>query len=298
MTVRRPLARVLLAGSLAAAGLVVSSPASADFHLMKIREVGLDGPSGSDFVELQMFSPGQTNVSGHVLTIYDEGGVATPYPLPADVMNGANQATILIATPGFSGPTPDFADLPNVMAADGGAVCFANVDCVEWGASGVDPVSADPPATAPEAGQSIERRITANCPTALDNADDTGASAADFAVQPTPNPEPNSAAPNETLCSGGGGGGGGAFDLTNLKTRVKGGRATIGGRINPSATGERVKLTFFANGSPLRKIAAKRATLNADSEFKKRFKVPSDSTRCKVVLRFRGAKMGQKKFKC
>jgi hypothetical protein len=298
MTLHRSAQTLVVLAVLTLVPVATSSPAAADFHLMKVREVGLDGPSGSDFVELQMFSPGQTNVSGHVLTIYDEVGVATPYPLPADVMNGANQATILIATPGFSGPTPDFADLPNVMAADGGAVCFANVDCVEWGASGVDTVSADPPATAPAAGQSIERRITANCPTTLDNADDTGASAADFAVQPTPNPEPNSAAPNETLCSGGGGGGGGAFDLTNLKTRVKGGRATIRGRINPSATGERVKLTFFANGSPLRKLAAKKATLNANSEFKKRFKVPTDATRCKVVVRFRGATMGQRKFKC
>jgi hypothetical protein len=38
--------------------------------------------------------------------------------------------------------------------------------------------------------------------------------------------------------------------------------------------------------------------LNASSEFKKRFKVPSDSTRCKVVVRFKGAKLGQKKFRC
>jgi hypothetical protein len=297
MTLRRTLTRLLLVGSLAATGLVAAAPpAAADFHFMKIREVGLDGPGGSDFVELQMFSPGQTNVSGHTLIIYEEVGTPTPFPLPADVTNGANQATILIATAGFTGPTPDFGDMPNVMAADGGAVCFETIDCVEWGTSGVDAVSADPPASAPAAGQSIERRITANCPTALDNADDTGSSAADFAVQPTPNPEPNSATPDETPC--GGGGGGGAFDLANLKTRVKRGRATISGRIEPSATGERVKLTFFANGSPLRKVSTKSATLNAASEFKKRFKVPSESTRCKVVVRFKGPKLGQKKFRC
>jgi hypothetical protein len=299
MTLRRTLTRLLLVGSLAATGLVAAAPpAAADFHFMKIREVGLDGPGGSDFVELQMFSPGQTNVSGHTLTIYDEVGGPTVYPLPSDVANGANQATILIATPGFTGPTPDFGDMPNVMAADGGAVCFETIDCVEWGTSGVVAVSADPPAAAPATGQSLERSIAPGCPTLLESGDDTGASATDFAVQPTPNPEPNSTAPNETLCSGGGGGGGGAFDLTNLKTRVKGGRATIRGRINPSATGERVKLTFLANGSPLRRVAAKHATLNSDSEFKKRFKVPSESTRCKVVVRFKGAKLGKRKFKC
>jgi hypothetical protein len=297
MTLRRPFSRLLLVGSLTAAGLVAPAPpAAADFHLMKIREVGLDGPGGSDFVELQMFSPGQTNVSGHTLTIYDEVGGPTVYPLPSDVANGANQATILIATPGFTGPTPDFGDMPNVMAADGGAVCFETIDCVEWGTSGVVAVSADPPAAAPAPGQSLERSIAPGCPTLLENGDDTGASATDFAVQPSPNPEPNSATPDETPC--GGGGGGGAFSVTNLKTRVKRGRATISGRIEPSATGERVKLTFFANGSPLRKVAAKRATLNPDSKFKKRFKVPSDSTRCKVVVRFKGPKLGQKKFRC
>jgi hypothetical protein len=79
---------------------------------------------------------------------------------------------------------------------------------------------------------------------------------------------------------------------------VKGGRATISGKINPPAPGDRVKLTFFANGSPLRKIATKSATLNAESRFKKRFRVPSDSTRCKVVVRFKGSKLGQKKFRC
>jgi hypothetical protein len=59
-----------------------------------------------------------------------------------------------------------------------------------------------------------------------------------------------------------------------------------------------VKLTFFANGSPLRRVASKRAALNAESEFSKRFKVPSDSIRCKIVVRFQGSKMGQKKFRC
>jgi hypothetical protein len=295
MTLHRCAQALVVLAVLTLVPAAISSPAAADFHFMKIREVGLDGPSGSDFVELQMYSPGQTNVSGHTLTIYDEVGTPTAYPLPADVTNGANQATILIATAGFTGPTPDFSDMPNVMAADGGAVCFETVDCVEWGAIGVAAVSADPPASAPAAGQSIERRITANCPTALDNADDTGSSAADFAVQPTPNPEPNSATPNETICVGGGGG---AFSLSNLKTRVKGGRATISGRIEPSATGEQVKLTFFASGSPLRKLATKNATLNADSEFRRRFRVPAESTRCKVVVRFQGAKMGQRKFRC
>jgi hypothetical protein len=300
MTLRRRLTNLLLLGSLAAAGLVTAAaPAAADHHAMKIREVGLDGPGGSDFVELQMYSSGQNLVGGHKLVIYDSIGTPTDVPIPTDVTNGANQSTILFASAGFVG-TPDFP-LPNTtMETSNGAVCFDStsfglIDCVEWG-GGIPAVAADPPATPPMAGQSLERKITAGCATALDGADDTGSSDTDFAVQASPNPEPNSSAPNETLCSGGGGGG--AFSLSNLKTKVKGGRATISGKVSPPAPGEKVKLTFFANGSPLRKLSSKSATLNASSEFKKRFKVPSDSTRCKVVVRFKGAKLGQKKFRC
>ena len=79
---------------------------------------------------------------------------------------------------------------------------------------------------------------------------------------------------------------------------MKGGRATISGEIQPPAPGEKVSLTFFANGSPLRKIATKSATLDADSKFKKRFKVPADSTRCKMKVAFAGSTLGKKKFKC
>jgi hypothetical protein len=303
MTLRRRLTNLLLLGSLVAAGLVTTAaPAAADHHVIKIREVGPDVQGGADFIELQMYSSGQNQVQGHELLTYDESGsLIETYSIPTDVMNGANQATILFATSGFTLTTPDFGDLANGMSTSRGAVCFRSttlglIDCVEWGASEVPAVSADPPAPAPGPGQSLERKITAGCATALDGADDKGSSDTDFAIQASPNPEPNSSAPNETLCSGGGGGG--AFSLSNLKTKVKGGRARISGKVNPPAPGEKVKLTFFANGSPLRKLSSKSATLNASSGFKKRFKVPSDSTRCKVVVRFKGAKLGQKKFRC
>ncbi|HEX2024904.1 MAG TPA: hypothetical protein VHH92_00760, partial [Actinomycetota bacterium] len=78
----------------------------------------------------------------------------------------------------------------------------------------------------------------------------------------------------------------------------RGTRATITGRIDPPAPGEKVSLTFFANGSPLRKIAKKSATLNDQSRFRKAFRVPTESTRCKVKVRFRGAMVGQKGFRC
>jgi hypothetical protein len=92
---------------------------------------------------------------------------------------------------------------------------------------------------------------------------------------------------------------GAAYNLQGLKAKVKGDRATIRGSIQPPASGQNVKLTFLANGgSALRKVAAKSATLDTSSGFRKRFKVPSDSTGCKVVVRFNGAKVGQKRFRC
>jgi len=91
---------------------------------------------------------------------------------------------------------------------------------------------------------------------------------------------------------------GAAYNLQGLKAKVKSGRARIRGSIHPSASGQKVKVTFFANGSALRKVAAKDATLGVSSGFRKRFKVPSDATRCKVVVRFKGATLGQKKFRC
>ena len=293
MTLRRPLARLLLVGSLAAAGLVTAAPpAQAAFHLMSIREVQPTGPGGEDYVELQMYSPGQTQLDGHTLTVYDNGGNPYPLVLSGNVANGDNQRTILIAATATVGGVPaDYTGMNAGMSDGAGAVCFEMIDCVEWG-FGVGTVFAGTPAPSPSGGQSIERKITPNCPTLLEDADDSDDSATDFQLA-TPNPEPNSATPDETPCPAAP-----TSSLQNLKTKVKGGRAIISGTIQPPAPGDKVSLTFFANGSPLRKIAKKSATLNADSKFKKRFKVPGDSTRCKVNVAFQGSTLAQKKFKC
>lgn len=298
MTLRRTFTRLLLLGSLLAAGLVAAAPpASADFHLMVISEVS-DGTaldSNEDFVELQMFSPGQTQVMGHTITTYDaSGNLQTTYTLDANVLNGQSQRTILI---GSLGVQEDLTETMNIPSD--GAVCFANVDCVAYGTitnftNLTSPVTAAFP-TAMPLDNSLQRRITAGCPTFLEASDDTNNSASDFFAA-APTPRNNSATPTETPCPGGPGGG--SFSLSNLKTKVKGGRAIVSGKVQPPAPGQQVKLTFFANGSPLRKVSTKSATLNAASEFKKRFKVPADSTRCKVVVRFQGAKLGQKKFRC
>ncbi|MGH2675650.1 MAG: hypothetical protein ACRDKA_09390 [Actinomycetota bacterium] len=305
MTLPRTFTRLLLVASLAAGGLVASSPpAQASFHLMMIREVSAGSDSGttSDFVELQMYEPGQNFVAGKQVRIYDGNVEAASATFVGAVANGANQASILVSPdPALAADAMLSAEIP----AEGGKACFVDpgtpdppygstdqfIDCVAWGSQAGD-ADTGPPAPAIPPGQSVERTIARGCSTALDPPDDTNDSAADFQVA-TPSPRPNSAMPTETPCQPGG-----APVLQGLKTKVKGNRATVTGTIQPLAPGEKVKLTFLANGSPLKKVAKKSATLNADSQFKKRFKVPSESTRCKVRVAFKGAKLGQKKFKC
>jgi len=240
-----------------------------------------------------MVSPGQTNVSGHILHLYDAAGARTDCTLPTDVTNGADNARILFGTVeyenGIMVPIPDFS-IPPLLHADGGAVCFESIDCVSWGTFGGSTTS---PAGTPFPGgipqdQSIDRKESAGDP------QDTGNSASDFEAE-APSPVSNTinspTRPTATCQPA-------PPTLQGLKAKVKGGRATITGTIQPPAPGDKVSLTFFANGSPLRKIAKKSATLDADSKFKKRFKVPTDSTRCKVKVVFKGSTLGQKKFTC
>lgn len=91
--------------------------------------------------------------------------------------------------------------------------------------------------------------------------------------------------------------------VQGLKAKVKGNKAIISGQILPPAVGAKVIMIFFANGSPLRKVAKKSDRLNSQSQFSKRFSVPEDSTRCKVKVNFQGdaghfASAGQKRFRC
>ena len=305
----RTITRLLLVVSLTVGGLAASSsPASASFHLMMIREVsaGSGGGSAGDFIELQMYAPGQHLVAGKQVKVYQGAVEMATATFAGNVGNGANQATILVA-PAGSGLGAD-ASLSSEVPASQGKACFVDpgtpdpypsppqfIDCVAWGSQMSD-ADTGTPAPAIPPGQSIERTIARGCATALDPADDTNNSAGDFATQPSPNPEPNSATPNEAACPPGTPGG--EPLLQDLRTKVRGRRVTISGTIQPPAPGQQVRLTFFANGSPLRKIATKSATLTTASEFKKRFKVPPDSTRCKIVVKFQGSKLGQKKFRC
>jgi hypothetical protein len=291
---RRIAARLLAACSLAAAGLVASAgSAAADFHLMKVDEVfaGTGSDATADFVELEMVAEGQGNVSGHPLQLFDASGVRFDCDLPADVPNDNAGDEILFATAAAEATLPVNADfvIPPMLDGSSGAACFAGVDCVSWGSFGgttPSPAGTPFPGGIP-GGQSIDRVV------------DTNNSAVDFTTV-APNPETNVGDLGSMTCQPftGSGRGGGQSSLQGLKANVTGNRAVISGHILPPAPGKQVALTFFANGSPLRKIAKKSATLNADSRFKKSFRVPTGSTRCRVKVAFEGALLGKKTFRC
>jgi RTX calcium-binding nonapeptide repeat (4 copies) len=204
--------------------LVGASGAAADFHLVKIKEVsGSDGHNRATYIELQMYSPGQTNLAGHNIQIWDASGVVGGMFVPiatipiagANPTNGENQRTILIGD--INVPNPDYTmpELDTYLDADSagnvlpaGAICFEAipVDCVSWGGSNFFAQSRIPDHSEPYfqpllADFSLRRRIDKHgCVTALDAADDTNDNAVDF-VQGNREPTPNSATPKEKPCS-------------------------------------------------------------------------------------------------
>jgi hypothetical protein len=275
--------------------LTVSSPAQADFHQMKIREVdaGTAADANAEFVELQMYSDGQHLVGGHVLKLYQVGSVMD-CDIPSSVAPSVSQDTILFATT-QSGLEADFTFDP-FLVGSAGAVCFEGIDCVSWGTFSGSTTSDAAPAFAgpiPDT-QSIDRRTDiAEGPTTLEAADDTNSSSNDFQAEtPSPTHNDDPADPEAMTCEPGG------TSVQNLRTRVRGNRATITGRIDPPAPGDTVKLTFFAKRLRFRKVATKFDQLDLESRFMKRFRVPANATRCMVKVAFHGVLEATNRFAC
>jgi large repetitive protein len=188
--------------------------AQGSFHLMMVREVHTGGPSGGSYVELQMWTGGQSFVKDHPIVVFGSSGSAThTFELPANVGNGQSQATILVAGPGYaaafpSGPAPDASDPGLSLPAAGGAVCFTEgdpPDCVAWGnftgATSLPSPTGSPASPAGvTAGKALHRSIAEPCTATLDPDDDTDDSAADFSEQ-TPNPRSNSSPIVEKACA-------------------------------------------------------------------------------------------------
>lgn len=199
--------------------LVVAGSAQASFHLNLIREVHEGGATG-DYVELQAYAAGENLVGGKYVNTYDGGGgLMTSTLIPANVPSGANQATILIAHDA-STPGADVVNAGLNVVNTGGTVCYSTspvgtapaLDCVAY-TSGPTAFPTPPPSPygtpvslpgGDLTGSTLVRSISRGCPTALDIADDTGNSAADFTVG-TGTPRGNSVPPTETVCPPGAG---------------------------------------------------------------------------------------------
>jgi Ca2+-binding RTX toxin-like protein len=198
---------VLTVAGAACALLVPAGVASASYHENLIREVHQSGATG-DYVVIQSYSPGQNLLAGAKIVTYDGGG--TPFGTPVvlgNVANGANQATVLAGESSVAGADATAAGFGIV---NNGSVCLVDsagggLDCVSFGLPPMVPLPS--PSGTPLAlpggilatGQTIQRKITPNCATLLEKADDTNNSATDFALG-TANPRNNAAPIVETSC--------------------------------------------------------------------------------------------------
>jgi hypothetical protein len=206
------LRRTVAALALVAVALA-APPAAATFHEISIREVypGSVAQPDSEYVELQMWSPGQHLVGGHSITTYDAtGALAGTTTFSGDVAAGANQSTILAVTPAAAaefGAGVDVAMAPGQLSPTGGAVCWESIDCLSWG-NFSGPLSSPTGAPAVPAGipngMALRRTISPGCATQLEAADDRDNSAADFSAV-FPSPRSNSVAPSERACGPSGG---------------------------------------------------------------------------------------------
>jgi hypothetical protein len=208
---RRSRIAVLTAATVLVASGAFAASAGALYHDMKVSEVHQGVGDAGDFVELQMFSSGQNLVNGHYVRTYDGGGNEfSTFMIPTIVASGQNQRTVLIANDATV-PGADFNAAGNlkIVNANGGFCYLDNaldtspIDCVAWGGQmGTQPWGtplALPGGAIPD-NSSIVRTQARGCATALDPADDTNNSSADFA-QGASTPRGNAVAPTETLCA-------------------------------------------------------------------------------------------------
>jgi hypothetical protein len=202
-----------------------AAPAAAEFHLMSIREVYVGPADDADaqYVELQMYAPGQNQVQGHSLTFYGPTGTLLgTVTFPTDVTNGSDQDSILVATAEAETRFTVNADLAMASLLDpaGGKVCFENIDCFSWGNYSGNATTPSPsgnpfnPAGGLTPDSAALRDISGGASAGqLEAADDTNDSAADFDFAAAPDPTGNVSGtpcdPENYDCDGDGGGGGG-----------------------------------------------------------------------------------------
>jgi RTX calcium-binding nonapeptide repeat (4 copies) len=235
----RRLTRIALLASLALIGTsVLASAADATYHRNLIRQIHpSNGQFGGEWVELQMYADGENLVAGKVIRTFNSTDqLNSQYVITGpNPPNGQNQRTILISSL-FQpmGVDADFVAPVNDLQMTGqdGAVCYAEnnpptytpIDCVAYGNYMGSLPGVGTPATPTPFESTLERSITKGCATALDLADDTNNSSADFALSTNP-PRNNAATPTETLCAPSGGGGGTGGPGTGVPGPVAPGQA-------------------------------------------------------------------------
>lgn len=265
---------VVAALTVVATMMLMPSGASAAHHFMKIREVfpGSKATPTVQWIELQMYKPGQNFVSGQNVAVYNAfGTINAVATFDSDVPNGQNQRSILIGSPDT--PGKDLMIEGPMMDPFGGAVCFESIgfgpiDCVSWGS--FDP-SAPPvfrrsnpypgpslpnalPGGIPD-GNSLERTIEPNCPTLLQGEDDTDSSLADFGANPLPTPRNNATTPTETEC---------VSKLTaKRKQKVKRRKVRIKGKFIAAQPGQ---LRITGKGKPRSKLKLSSVTVARGSD--------------------------------
>ena len=179
------------AGALALATSVLwPTFAFATFHEMVVREAypGSLAAPDSEYVELQMWSAGQTLVKGHTVTVYDATGAPSgSATFGGNVSNGVNQSTLIAATPAAEsefGINADATLTSGWLDPAGGAACWESLDCVSWGSfsrAANSPTGQPADGAGIPDGMAIRRTIAPDCATLLEEADDTNNSAVDFA---------------------------------------------------------------------------------------------------------------------
>jgi len=193
-----PRMSVRLFGLVALVWLTCSRPAATAFHFMMVVEVfpGVALAPNAQYVELQMWSPGQNFVLGHAVQVFNAAGALVgTFTFPDNVPNGADQASILIATAeaqSLFGVTADLAMTP-VVNPSGGKVCFTGSgDCVAWCNYTGSPAGVGAPFSPGglPLGQAMQRRLDRGTPGVLDPEDDVDDSATDF-VSSAPAPRNN-----------------------------------------------------------------------------------------------------------
>jgi Ca2+-binding RTX toxin-like protein len=193
------------------AAIGFTSVASADHHLVRVREVHNGTGGTDDYVMLQLMADNEGLLMGHYVSFRSANGqIQGDHIIGVNAANAQSQRTLLIGNSGV--PGSDDVGVGDQSVGPDGAVCYeesnagmGGIDCVTWGAftGSMTPVSspAGSPAPAIGAGQSLVRTISRGCSTLLDAPDDTDNSAADFAIG-TPIGRNNAATPTERPCAG------------------------------------------------------------------------------------------------